>query len=498
VTDFNGDGFADLAIGIPFENVEGTSNAGAVQVLYGSASGLTSIDQFWTQNAIGTDPSEVEDEFGTAVATGDFDADGFTDLAIGAPSEDVGATGGAGAVNVLYGSSTGLAATGDQFWTQNSSAVLDSSEGGDQFGENLAAGDFNGDGRSDLAVGVPFEDVGGVGDAGVVNMLYGSSTGLTATGNQLWTQDSTGVLDSAESGDAFGWSLTAADFGKSSQADLAIGVFFEDVGGAIKAGAVNVLYGSSIGLTEDGNQFWTQNSSGILNSSEGGDDFGFSLAAANFGKGTQSDLAVGVPFEDLGAINNAGAVNVLYGSSTGLTTTGNQVWSQNSTGILDSPEDADDVGFSLAAANFGKGTQSDLAIGVPFEDVGVAGDAGAVNVLYGSSAGLTRTGNQFWTQDSTGIVDSSEAFDGFGLAVGSANFGKSTQADLAVGVADENVEAISNAGAVNVLYGSSDGLTAAGDQFWNQDATGILDSAETGDHFGWSLAPRRGGRVFLF
>jgi FG-GAP repeat len=86
VTDFNGDGFADLAIGIPFENVEGTSNAGAVQVLYGSASGLTSIDQFWTQNAIGTDPSEVEDEFGTAVATGDFDADGFTDLAIGAPS----------------------------------------------------------------------------------------------------------------------------------------------------------------------------------------------------------------------------------------------------------------------------------------------------------------------------------------------------------------------------------------------------------------------------
>jgi hypothetical protein len=68
-----------------------------------------------------------------------------------------------------------------------------------------ASGDFSGDGREDLAVGVPFEDVGAgpVVDAGAVNVLYGTATGLSATGNQLWHQNSAGVLDVAEDSDHF-------------------------------------------------------------------------------------------------------------------------------------------------------------------------------------------------------------------------------------------------------------------------------------------------------
>src|SRR6266496_1013289 len=118
LTDFNGDGSADLAIGIPFEDVGAIGNAGAVEVMYGSAAGLTATgDQFWTQDATGTDPSEAGDNFGSFVATGDFDGDGFTDLAIGAPFEDVGAVANAGAVTVLYGSPLGLTDDGAQFWT---------------------------------------------------------------------------------------------------------------------------------------------------------------------------------------------------------------------------------------------------------------------------------------------------------------------------------------------------------------------------------------------
>src|SRR5919197_316629 len=137
LTDFNGDGFADLAVGVPREDVGAVVDAGAVQVLYGSPSGLTRIDQFWTQDATGSDPAEAGDEFGSAVATGDFNGDGFTDLAVGVPLEDVGATLDAGAVNVLYGSPTGLTATGDQFWTQDSTGVADSAEAGDEFGLSL-------------------------------------------------------------------------------------------------------------------------------------------------------------------------------------------------------------------------------------------------------------------------------------------------------------------------------------------------------------------------
>ena len=90
--------------------------------------------------------------------------------------------------------------------------------------------DFDGDGFADLAVGVPGEDVGTVADAGAVNVIYGGPTGLTAAGNQLWTQDSEGIKGTQEPGDEFGFSLAAADFDRDGFADLAVGVPGEDVG----------------------------------------------------------------------------------------------------------------------------------------------------------------------------------------------------------------------------------------------------------------------------
>ena len=92
----------------------------------------------------------------------DFNGDGFADLAIGVPGESVGSVTGAGAVNVIYGSSIGLTATGNQFWTQDKLGIGNSAEPFDRFGDSLAWGDFNGDGFSDLAIGVPYEDVGSV------------------------------------------------------------------------------------------------------------------------------------------------------------------------------------------------------------------------------------------------------------------------------------------------------------------------------------------------
>jgi len=355
VTDFNGDGFADLAVGVPGEDVEAIVDAGAVQVLYGSSTGLTTADQLWTQDDTGTDSSEDADWFGSALATGDFNGDGYTDLAVAAQSEDVEAIVDAGAVNVLYGSPLGLTDEGAQFWTQDSTGIEDSSEASDTFGSSLAAGDFDGDGRSDLAIGVPFEDVEAIGNAGAVNVLYGSSGGLTATGDQFWHQDSSGVKGTAESGDDFGWSLAAANFGESSQADLAIGAPFEDVGTVDDAGAVNVLYGSSGGLTATGDQSWHQDSSGVIDTAESGDNFGWSLAAANFGKSSQDDLAIGVPFEAVEAVANAGAVNVLYESSGGLTASGDQFWHQDSSGIEDTAETDDYFGYSLAPRGGGLG-----------------------------------------------------------------------------------------------------------------------------------------------
>jgi hypothetical protein len=414
--DFNNDGFADLAVGVPAEDVGGMTDAGAVNVLYGSASGLSGAgSQLFTQDTPGVgSSSEGFDEFGLALAAGDFNHDGFADLAVGVPGEDAGTVGFAGAVNVLYGSAAGLSGAGSQRFTQDTPGVGSSAEAGDSFGRVLTVGDFNGDGVADLAVSVPGENVGSILFAGAVNVLYGSVAGLTGAGSQLFTQDTPGVGSSAEASDQFGFALAAGDYNHDGAADLAIGMIFESVGSNAEAGGVNVLYGSAAGLSGAGSQFLTQNTPGVPDFVETGDQFGAVLAAGDFNHDGAADLAVGVRFEDVGSILDAGAVNLLYGSVAGLTGTGSQLFTQNTPGVGSSAEPRDAFGSALTAGDFNHDGAADLVVGVPFEDVGSILDAGAVNLLYGSASGLTAAGSQLFTQDTPGVGSNAEDFDRFG------------------------------------------------------------------------------------
>src|SRR5206468_3948105 len=153
------------------------------------------------------------------VAICDFNADGLLDQAIGVPNEDVGTLVDAGAVDAMYGSTAGLQTVTPQgqFWTQDSPGIPDQAVSNNRFGWSLACADFNGDGFCHLVVGIPFEATGGHQRSGAATALYGSATGLQSTGeggpdDQLWSQDSSGVEDQAESADRFAWALAVADF----------------------------------------------------------------------------------------------------------------------------------------------------------------------------------------------------------------------------------------------------------------------------------------------
>ncbi|HEV8420457.1 MAG TPA: hypothetical protein VGR13_03785, partial [Actinomycetota bacterium] len=321
----------------------------------------------------------------------DFNGDGYADLAIGSPFEDVGSYINAGAVHIFYGSPSGLQANApdDQFWHQNSAGVEDSVENNDKFGSSVATGDFNGDGYADLAIGVPFEDVGGILNAGAVNILYGSPSGLQATSpnDQFWSQDSPDVDGSAEESDEFGSSLAGGDFNADGYADLVVGMPLEDVASVVDAGGAQVLYGSPAGLqaTAPDDQFWSQDSPAVQDVAESGDRFGFSVAGGDFNDDSFDDLAIGVPFEDVGdsaPVLDAGSVSVLYGTAAGLQAVSpdDQSWIQGTAGVLDRAEFNDQLGSSASTGDFNGDGFADLVAGAPLENVGVefrGVDAGA-------------------------------------------------------------------------------------------------------------------------
>ncbi len=428
VGDFNGDGFLDLAVGVPGDNIG--QNRGAVNVIYGSPDGLRGQgSQEWIQGRDGVEGNaERDDFFGSSLAAGDFDNDGFDDLAVGVPGED----NAQGIVAILYGTSAGLSAVRDQVWNQSDLAG-GSRNNGDRFGTALTVGDFNGDGFRDLAIGTPLRNNA----SGLVHVVYGSPTGLTATGNQRFRQGADNLVGNQERGDFFGNSLAAGDFDGDGFDELAVGVPGEDN----SRGGVQVLFGSPTGITPRGNVFLRQDFLIGANRRDN-DAFGFALATGDFNQDGYVDLVASMTGVDA----SRGAIIVVNGAENGLTGPAIE-WRQGRNGILGTQTPNDRFGSALAVGDFNGDGFPDLAVGAS----GEGDERGVVHAIYGSLGGLTAAGNQVFQQGVGGIQDSPEAGDNFGFALAAGDFGRGGSDDLAVSAPREDRDR----GIVHVIYGMS-------------------------------------------
>ncbi len=362
--DFNGDGLDDLAI--EATEREGIGLRANVIVLLGSQQfgpqfiGLTLIN-FEKGGLAGEFPSAGVD---MTLAAGDFSGDGADDLAVGLPLADVttdeGTAVDAGGIFILQGiagpiGKGGITTAGFTTLTEDDAFFVP--RFGERFGAVLAAGDFDGDGADDLAVGTPLEDVVGSGaqfvqDAGFV-AVFSRATDVHGVYTQL------PLGQNPQRFDHFGAALAAGDFNADGADDLAIGAPGDVVAGAA-GGSVIVLHGiRDVGLPRPAYyygpqitgtiQTFTQATTDVGDHPEAGDRFGQTLSAANVGRTAHDDLIVGVPDEDVvvflpgGTLTeitsenraNAGAFHALYGSTTGVRATGSHTFTQNSSGVPD-------------------------------------------------------------------------------------------------------------------------------------------------------------------
>ena len=422
---------------------------------------------------------ESGDNFGTAVANGDFDCDGVDDIAIGVPNEDINGLLGAGAVTIFYTSDqSSHQFTASRFYSNPSEA--------DQLGASLAAGDFDADGCDDLAIGTPNRDTRGTNlsapletNAGGFVVAYGTPDGIEPDTSESFTFASLGFALAQEYA-MLGYRLAAGDFDGDGADDLVVSALC-DVDDVESAGLIGVFYGSETGGLEAAGSQSFHHGTSLAGNPEAGAMFGYSLAVGDFDGNGDDDIAVSAPGAEIGGHAMAGSVNVLY-SDDGVTTDDVR-FHANSNFIGSVAGGSYLFGYAVAAGDFDGDGVDDLAIGSPqflspFQGtVDVIYSAGAAGLVPDATTDLFRPGED-------GLPDASEV-EYFGYALAAGDFNEDGRHDLAIGApAHNHSAAIVNSGAVSILYGASGGVTTSGAQRFDQNSKGVLDACETSDYFG--------------
>ena len=426
VGDFNGDGYPDVAVGAPEDDRDDKANAGIVTILYGTdtgehgnrANGALDIQRITIETA-GASSVDVNDRFGKVLVAGNFDGDEFDDLAIGVPLDDTCGATDSGAVAILYGSKDGPFNGSGRDNHINQDDLDDDCDDGDRFGAALAVGDFDGDDFDDLAIGVPLEsnDIT-LDDFGRVAVLYGKSSGLTGGDNDDLRQTT------QESGDQFGSALAAGDFNGDGYDELAVGVPFENINCdgffSLNSGQVNIFEGAPGGLRVLASQTYALNQDKIDFEDCGSiEQMGKAVAAGDFDADGFDDLAVGVPLEDHGGISDVGKVFIYYGRGGRLPISNPVIFRQGNLSCCND-ESFDQFGSVLATGDVNQDGYDELAVGVPFEDLtGFGNNAGLVNLFWGRAGRLSSSHVETITQGNSDRLISTgpEAFNEFGAAL---------------------------------------------------------------------------------
>ncbi len=387
--DVNGDGYSDVILGSSLYD-GGQIDEGRTFLYLGSPNGLGG-DPVWT-----SEPNQAGAWFGRSVGSaGDVNGDGYSDVIVGAPRYDNGQTD-EGRALLYLGSAGGL---GGPTWG------IEGDQDGAALGTSVGtAGDVNGDGFSDLLIGLPAYDRG-QSNEGVVWVFHGSEDGLGAS--------PTRIVEANVADASFGNLVaTAGDVNGDGFSDALIGSpTFSN--GQTSEGRAFVYHGTAAGLAMG--PAWT------TEPDQAGAWLGYAAGTAGDVNGDgYSDVVVGALFYD-NTVTNEGRVWLYQGSPAGL---GAPVW------ITDGGEPGVVYGISVATGGDVNGDGfSDVLVGAADYNFSNHGEGGVWMFLGNKGDGMHRIRRQVRASeivpiDIYGRSDSQSAFGVQALARTPAGRGK--------------------------------------------------------------------------